>query len=100
MEYVDTNLNKSSVGFHEKIWELIGWVGPVKEGVDIVVLNEITTPSTQKVDSAREYIMSSSFSYQPYNFCLVFLVVFYLLGQWNRTLHNTKKFEHVIFVIK
>lgn len=81
-------LNKTRVGSHEHVGETIRRVDSVKEGIDVVVLNKITAPCTQKMDSTREYGIGLFFSYHTHYFVLILLVVVQLLSQWNGTLQN------------
>lgn len=81
-------LNKTRVGSHEHVGESTGWVDSVKEGIHVVVLNKITAPCTQKMDSTREYGIGLFFSYHTHYFVLILLVVIQLLSQWNGTLQN------------
>lgn len=41
---MERDLNETREGFHEDVGELIGGVGFVEEGIDVVVLNEVAAP--------------------------------------------------------
>lgn len=83
-------LNKSRVGIHEQVREPSRGVDSINEGIDVVILNKITSPCTQQMDRTRYYWIGLFFSYQIYYFCLILPVVSKLLSQWNGILQNQK----------
>ena len=92
------DLNEGRVRSDEDVWELIRRVYSIKEGIDIVVLNEITASCTQEVDCTRKYGFGFGWSNHVHNFGLVFPVVIQLLAQWNGALQNQKPPKKVILV--
>lgn len=93
------DLNEGRIGSDEDVWELIRRICSIKEGIYIVVLNEIAAPCTQEVDCTRKYGFGFGWSNHVHNFGLVLLVVIQLLAQWNSMLQNQKAPKKVILVL-
>lgn len=88
------DLNKSGKGLHKNVWEFIRSVDFVKQRINVIILQEVTAPTTKKVNRGRDYWGSIWFPCNSHKFCLVFLVVFHLFTQWNCMLqykHTTTK---------
>lgn len=86
--YVETNLNEICIGLHENVRELIRCVFLVKKRINVIVLNKVTSSSTDKVNCTRYYWWSIGFSSNSHYLVLVFLVVLQLLSQRNCMLHH------------
>lgn len=84
-------LDEGRVRSEEGVGELVGGVGLVEEGVDVVVLNEVAAAGAEEVDGARVDGISLASPHHARHLALPLLVVVELLRQWDCSLQQSQK---------